>query len=151
MTRERFAELAEAFGGDIDRWPASEQDQARAFWGANLSDAQGLLDEAHGLDALLAASPEPQMSGVLRETIVRSAGPAPRPAGEGRAPVRRPAWRSPMRWASGLGLAAACAAGVVFGATFSGQLVGDPALDALEQASTAFDAALTYDLEDTAG
>ena len=139
MIKERFAALADAYGGEIDRWPAAEQAAARAFWGAHPAQAAAILTAADGLDGLLAASPEPVFSGVLRERILSTAG----------RPAERRGWIAQRRWVSGFGLAAACAAGILFGSSFSGQIIGDSALEALDQASTSFDA--VYSLEEDAG
>lgn len=138
MMRERFAGMADAYGGEIDRWPVTDQPAARAFLNSHRADAAEILAAAAALDGLLAASPEPLFSGVVRERIL---GAADKPQ------IRR-GWTARTRWVSGIGLAAACAAGVVFGSSLSGQIIGDPALDALDQASTSFDAAYSLDLED---
>ncbi|MGV1756901.1 hypothetical protein [Rhizobium sp. P44RR-XXIV] len=51
MSAERFAELADAYGGDIGRWPQTERAAAREY--AENSDAIGALSRAADLDALL--------------------------------------------------------------------------------------------------
>ena len=127
MTRERFETLAEAYGGDLDRWPADAAVQAHAMLEAE-PELVGVLREAGRVDLLLAASPWPTFSGVLRERVI------------GAAPRLRSAWNSTTRWLSGAALAAACAAGVLLGVNMSDRLVGDPAAEALAAASTSFDA-----------
>ncbi|HRJ61864.1 MAG TPA: hypothetical protein PKZ99_11870 [Azospirillaceae bacterium] len=52
MNIERFQYLAEAFGGDLSRWPAGEQKAAAALLRASPA-ARRALDEALALDALL--------------------------------------------------------------------------------------------------
>lgn len=105
MNNLRFSELAEAYGGDIDRWPASERLQASALLVADPEGAKSILDEAVALDLLLRASPDPAPSRALKEAIIASA-PRPRRA------------LLAQRWAGvGLGasLAAASVAGVLSG------------------------------------
>lgn len=53
MNGERFAELANAYGGDIDRWPQLERAAAREY--AKNSDTNVTLERAADLDALLDA------------------------------------------------------------------------------------------------
>lgn len=126
MDRARFNDLAAAYGGDLERWPAKDRAGARAL----LAEEPGLqrtLDEAEGLDRLLDAAPEPAFSGMLRERIL-SQGPR----------VDR-GWRSARRWMAGAGLAAACALGVLLGSTYSAALLNDPVAEALAQTGTSFD------------
>ncbi len=101
MNPTRFQTLAEAFGGDIARWPEPEQPAARLFARSEPETAAALLAEAASLDALLARSPNPSPSPRLRASVIAS---APRP--RNRAAVRR--------WA-GASLAAASVAGVLAG------------------------------------
>ncbi|ENN85288.1 hypothetical protein RHSP_54194 [Rhizobium freirei PRF 81] len=51
MSGERFAELADAYGGDIGRWPQAERAAARDY--ARNIDVDGMLARAADLDALL--------------------------------------------------------------------------------------------------
>ncbi|MGG6893044.1 MULTISPECIES: hypothetical protein [Rhizobium] len=51
MSGERFAELADAYGSDIGRWPQAERAAARDY--ARNNDVGGLLERAADLDALL--------------------------------------------------------------------------------------------------
>jgi len=138
MNSERFASLADAYGGRIDRWPDADQADARAFWAAHRGEASRILAAAEAVDGLLGASAEPVFSGVLRERILSAAAPT--------RTERR--LRAPGRLFSGLGLAAACVAGVLFGSSLSDQIIGDPALEALDQASTSFDAVYSLEAED---
>ena len=139
MNAERFQTLAGAYGGDLLRWPSSEQAAARAFM-ANEPRSADWLAEAAGLDSLLAAVPERHQNDLLRERIIRSAPTS--------APVapRRTAWVS---WA---GLAAACVAGVIAGAhsTISSGDFGDRSIEATVESSTAFaDSALSEAIGET--
>ena len=109
MTPERFEALAEAYGGDIARWPDDERDAAAIRATAHPDEARAVLAGAAALDALLDAAPAPRAPAGLAERIVAGA------------PQRRE-----RRWGSwwlpagmGAGLAAACAAGVVVGAQLS--------------------------------
>ena len=52
MSLERFAELAEAYGGDFERWPEAERFAAISLAGRS-EEARSLLADAHGLDYLL--------------------------------------------------------------------------------------------------
>jgi hypothetical protein len=102
LNSDRFQELADAFSGDIARWPEAEQPAAMAFVAMDPAATAAILAEAAALDRLLAASPNPTPSLALREAI---AATAPRPRS-------RP--RMSRRWA-GLGLAAASVAGILAG------------------------------------
>jgi hypothetical protein len=105
---DRFRSLAEAYGGDIGRWPASLQNQSRLT--AHAPEAEKILREAGKLDAILSslrveASPAPG----LAEKIIAA---APRMHGLARRRLRL--------WWTCIGLAAAlsgAAAGSVAAAT----------------------------------
>jgi hypothetical protein len=53
MKIERFQHLAEAFGGDLSRWPQAEQSAAGALLRTDPA-AQRIVADAQALDALLA-------------------------------------------------------------------------------------------------
>lgn len=127
MTYERFETLADAYGGDLRRWPEAEREAARALLDSD-PRATVLLREADGLDALLDAAPRPAPSHVLREAVIAGA------AGVGlRARRRGP---GPLAWLSGAGWAAAACAGAVFGINLTSHLTADVQADAvLYQAS----------------
>ena len=72
MTRARFEALAEAFGGDLARWPQEAQAPARAYQGAHPKDAATILARAAALDALLKQAREPSASTALENRIVAS-------------------------------------------------------------------------------
>ncbi|HUH24666.1 MAG TPA: hypothetical protein VLZ51_11450 [Brevundimonas sp.] len=127
MTYERFEYLADAYGGDLRRWPEGEREAARALLESD-ARAAVLLREADGLDALLDAAPRPAPSHALREQVIASA------AGAGLKARRR--GPGPLAWLSGAGWAAAACAGVVFGITLTSHLTADVQADAvLYQAS----------------
>lgn len=128
MTYERFDYLADAYGGDLRRWPEAEREAARALVAADPRTA-ALLREADGLDALLDAAPRPTPSHALREAVIASA------AGAGLKARRRGAI-GPLAWLSGAGWAAAACAGVVFGINLTSHITADVQADAvLYQAS----------------
>lgn len=108
MTPDRFEALAEAYGGDVARWPEGEREAAAEVMAARPAWTRDVLARAAELDALLDAFERPHGSVGL---AARIAAGAPRP------PQRRWAdWLLPA--GMGVGLAAACAAGVVAGAQF---------------------------------
>lgn len=102
MNPTRFQGLAEAYGGDMARWPDAERPAAAAFARADPTSG-AILADATALDRLLGASLAPAPSLALRDAIVAA---APRPRG-----------RAMSRWWVGLGasLAAASVAGILAG------------------------------------
>ena len=127
MTYERFETLADAYGGDLRRWPEGEREAARALLEGD-PRAAVLLREADGLDALLDAAPRPAASHALREAVIASA------AGAGLKARRR--GPGPLAWLSGAGWAAAACAGVVFGLALTSHMTANVRADTvLYQAS----------------
>lgn len=110
MTRERFEDLAEIYGGDIARWPAAERDAAALLMAAEPDFAKAALAAPADLDALLDAWTPLPVSHQLREAVIATA-----PANHARGGVRGWFWRAGL----GAGLAAACAAGLVVGVRLS--------------------------------
>jgi hypothetical protein len=108
MTPERFEVLADAYGGDVARWPAAERDAAAIIMAADPAWAETVLAQARTLDSRLDAWTPPRVSAALTEAVVATA-PRARP--------RLFAWLAPA--GLGAGLAAACAAGVVLGTQFA--------------------------------
>ena len=104
MTPERFETLAEAYGGDVARWPDAEREAAAGLMAAQPAWASAVLARAGELDAALLAFAPPRAAPGLAERI---AAGAPRPR------ARWAGWLMPA--GMGAGLAAACAAGVVMG------------------------------------
>lgn len=105
MTPERFEALAEAWGGDVARWPDAEREAAAAWMAAEPGRASAILGRAGDLDAVLAAYDPPRVTLGLAERIA---------AGAPKSRTRRVGWLLPA--GMGAGLAAACAAGVMLGA-----------------------------------
>ncbi|MBU1376021.1 MAG: hypothetical protein KKE02_03090 [Alphaproteobacteria bacterium] len=105
MTPERFETLAQAWGGDIARWPNAEREAAALLMAARPAWVRDILAGAVDLDDLLDAVPVPTGSPGLTARIVAG---APRPRAR-----RWIGWLMPA--GMGVGLAAACAAGVVAG------------------------------------
>ncbi len=110
MTRERFEDLAEIYGGDIARWPAAERDAAALLMAAEPDFAKAALAAPANLDAVLDAWAPLSVSHQLREAVIASA-PVPR----ARHGVRGWFWRAGL----GASLAGACAAGLVVGVRLS--------------------------------
>jgi hypothetical protein len=107
VTKERFEELAAAYGGDLARWPDDAREEAALFAAAEPALAREVLAREDRLDAALHALPRLTASPELVERIVVSA-PAAR---------RRPRWRAWLAPAGlGAALAASAAAGVLLGA-----------------------------------
>ena len=110
MDVKRFEALADAWGGDIARWPAAERDAARQFFESHEIEAGRALGAAAGLDALLSASVAVPPSFALRARVIRAAPHAPT--------LSKAAGRA-WRWLVGAGiggvLASACAAGLATG------------------------------------
>lgn len=127
MNRERFQELADAYGADLSHWPDAERFGAERFRRENAA-AQLILAEAAELDAYLGKAAVAAPSPELRDRIMAL---APRPL--------RPLFTLRGAWMSGAGLAAACVLGVLVGANVSATFLSDPNMDTVIEASTAFD------------
>lgn len=111
MTRERFQELAEAYGADIARWPSDVRDAAALFAAAEPAIARRALAGEAGLDELLDALPRPRATAALYDRIVADAPAA-----------RRRRWFSWLGPAGlGAALAGAAAAGLLVGVQLSQQ------------------------------
>lgn len=67
MEAERFAALADAYGGALHRWPRAEQVAASLF--AESAEGRAMLERAGRLDAVLdrhrAAAPRPALHGAI--------------------------------------------------------------------------------------
>ena len=124
MKIERFQQLAEAFGGDLSRWPAGEQKAAAALLRTSPA-ARCALDAAAALDALLNKATRDDDDGrVDRMAAAVAAKLFDRPRAP--APPRLPA----PRWAAGF-LGVMALAGVLAGA------LGDAAFKSPSQAGAA--------------
>lgn len=102
MTPSRFAALADAFGGNIDRWPEGERQEGWAYF-QSAPDGRLLLEAQARLDGILASwTVQPPETGLLTRIAADV--------------VRRQAtWRRVRLWLSGVGAAAAVAGGVAAG------------------------------------
>ncbi len=125
MTLDRLTVLADAWGGDLRRWPVAEQAAAERLLAVDPA-ARALLDEATAFDGLLSTSPQPRASAVLRDRVIAAAthaGLKPRPA--------RRFWLDRLVLASGAGWAAAACAGVVAGLSLTTHITADVQADAV--------------------
>lgn len=109
MTHERFEILAQAYGGNVARWPAGERDAAALLIAQEPQFARAVLAQAAELDHALDAWAPLQVTHALREAVIASAR---RPRGRG---LSGWFWRAGL----GAGLAAACAAGLIVGVRMS--------------------------------
>ena len=120
MKAQRLHALAEAYGADLRRWPASERAFADSLIAADPS-LKAVLDEAAALDALLDAAPAPAPSAALVARVLAAAPKARRP----RLHLDRIALYMGAGWA-----AAACA-GVVAGVGLTSELTAYERADAV--------------------
>ena len=85
MTPDRFSELADAYGGTLERWPGDLQAAARKFCDAEPAFTQACLEEASALDHLLdldaSAPPAPALYEAITASGLRRAYAPPRWAG----------------------------------------------------------------------
>ncbi|WP_309644692.1 hypothetical protein [Phenylobacterium sp.] len=121
MTPQRFEILAQAYGGDVARWPSAEREAAGAMMIEQPDLAAAALARAGELDALMDAWTPVPVSHALRERVIAAAPPP-------RARNGIIAWF----WGAGLGagLAAACAAGLVVGVEISNVAQPDESVSA---------------------
>jgi hypothetical protein len=103
MTPDRFRRMTESYGASPERWPAAERDAARALIEQRDPEALAALAEAQTLDRLLDAHAVAAPSTDLWRRIIGSA-------------PKRPFWRRPRVWFSGVGFVGAGAAGIAAGA-----------------------------------
>ncbi|WP_417231551.1 hypothetical protein [Brevundimonas sp.] len=125
MTLDRLTVLAEAWGGDLRRWPVADQVAAERLLAVDPA-ARAVLDAATAFDALLSTSPQPRPSAALRDRVVAEAARAglkPRPA--------RRFWLDRLVLASGAGWAAAACAGVIAGLSLTTYMTADIQADAV--------------------
>lgn len=104
MGPARFRALAEAYGGDISRWPEAERGSAEAWLSRNPQEGDAVLAGARALDDLLGTWRTPEPEADLRSRVL-----IPAPA------VVRSARRRALvlTFGGGAGLAAACLAGIL--------------------------------------
>lgn len=129
MDETRFGELADAFGGDVRRWPDDVRDAACVWIDAHPLEAERALFNARQTDAALCASPNPVVSMALRDRVLASAATTGLRVRAGWPALRK------LLWIGGAGWAAAACAGVVFGANLGSHLASQAQADAvLDQA-----------------
>jgi anti-sigma factor RsiW len=125
MTLERLNDLADAWGGDLRRWPEADRRVAERLLASDPA-ARAVLDAAAAFDGLLSTSPQPRASTPLRDRVIAAASRAglkPRPA--------RRFWLDRLVLASGAGWAAAACAGVVAGLSLTTHMTADVQADAV--------------------
>jgi len=71
MDPNRFRDLADAYGGDLERWPAAERAAAATL--AQTAEAEAILTEAAALDAALNAWTLPPPDDLFRARLRRDA------------------------------------------------------------------------------
>lgn len=76
MTPERFAQLADAYGANLQRWPSAERSAAQALLATGDRQAQACLQQAGWLDGQLDAYRLPAPSPALARRIAASATPS---------------------------------------------------------------------------
>ncbi|WP_419736505.1 hypothetical protein [Pseudomonas sp. COR18] len=105
MTPERFAQLAEAYGADLRRWPATERAGAEVLLEQRDSSALAALDQARLLDNLLDSHqlPAPDPALIRRIRLL---------AGQNRAPSF---WQRYAGWLSPAGVVGVGVAGIAAG------------------------------------
>jgi hypothetical protein len=130
MDLDRFAALAEAYGGDVSRWPESVREAAALLMSADPAATAPLLAVQSDLDWALDSWRPPAASAALQAAILAGA-PAER---------RGPAWRGWI-WRTGLGagLMAAGAAGVMAGVVVSGAIAPVGEMEVITAAVSAYD------------
>ena len=73
MTLERFRELAEAYGADLERFPDGERNRARALLESS-AEARALATSEAGLDRELSALAAPELPEALERRLVAIPG-----------------------------------------------------------------------------
>jgi hypothetical protein len=117
VRKEEFQRLAEAYGGEIARWPQSQREEAALFVAEQPAASQAILARELDLDAVLDDLPRPQPARALYDRILADA-PAER---------RRRRWRL---WLAPVGVGAAlasvAAAGLILGVQLGQQSTVSP-------------------------
>jgi hypothetical protein len=103
MNNERFQALAAAYGATVSRWPIAERGAARWFAFRHRRSSEDILLEARRLDRILQRSTSPQLGVELRGALIEGARCLRETTEE------RRSWFGTFL---GMGLAAACAAGI---------------------------------------
>lgn len=122
MTPERFDALAEAYGGDVARWPEGEREGAAMFMATDPARAQAVLAAAQALDQRLDAWAALRVTPDFADAVLAGA-PKPRAGSWWRG------WLAPA--GMGAGLAAACVAGLLVGTRMAvAPVAADPDIEA---------------------
>lgn len=124
MKAERLHALADAYGADLRRWPASERAFAESLIAGDPS-LKAVLEDAAALDALLDAAPTPAPSAALMARLLAAAPRSRAIKSKARSRLGRAVWYLGAGWA-----AAACA-GVVVGVGLTTHLTADARADAV--------------------
>lgn len=133
MDELRFKILLDAYGADIERWPAAEREEGRRRLAAAGGSERALLDENAALDALLRAPRPQQASSALIGRIMAEAPSEPRAAGVFGGAIALLGLNRQARFAAaGLVL---LSAGALAGWSASQDVLGSAAGDALLAAS----------------
>jgi hypothetical protein len=103
MTPHRFTELAEAYGGDLQRWPSAERDAARALLANGDGTLNAVLRQASWLDGQLDRHQLPAVPSQLMRQIVADAT------------QERSFWARWFSWVFGAGFVGVGVAGVAAG------------------------------------
>ena len=91
MTPEQFRQLAETWGGDVERWPAPTREAARRI--AATAEGAAVLDQQSRFDRLLAVAPEIETARADRSSFLVLQRLSAMPQ------QHRPAWyRRLLRW-----------------------------------------------------
>lgn len=126
MNLQQMKAQADAWGGDLRRWPDTARAAAERLLISEPVAAGRIVAEAMALDEVLHASPRPVPSTALRDRVITSAATAGlRVRRGGRFRMDR------LMLASGLGWAAAACAGIVVGLTLTTRLTADLQADAV--------------------
>ncbi|MGD9815071.1 MAG: hypothetical protein AB7Q23_02295 [Hyphomonadaceae bacterium] len=74
MDRTRFGQLAEAYGADLQRWPAHQRAAAAAYAAAHKGEADAILADARATDAVLDAgrAGEPDTSALAGRILAQA-------------------------------------------------------------------------------
>lgn len=121
MTPERFVHLADAYGADVNRWPAAEREGARQLLASDDPVAVSALQDASWLDLRLNRHVAPAPDAALLRQVVASAFVTPRES----------LWTRHGRWWSRLGFVGVGLAGIATGmlvASLSLPVAGSPDL-----------------------
>lgn len=105
MTPERFAQLTDAYGGNLQRWPSAERSGAQALLDTGDRGALAALQRASWLDGQLDGYRLPAADPVLARRIAASAS----------RPARESFWGRYGGWLSRAGFVGAGLAGLAAG------------------------------------